>query len=152
VPARRNSAESVEQAQPNPLSYPVKLVVSEGEKIKEQDAALIFDSGRLVVRSRGSALDLKAFPYSAIRTVAYSYSSHPLYRTSSGPTAIFAIPLFFVKGKKHWLSIRAGEDFGVVRMEKENYTSIISALELRAGLDVEMLGEADSSRLAGRKP
>ena len=54
---------------------------------------------------------------------------------------IFALPVFFMKGKKHWLTIAAEGDFAVLRLDKNNYRIILPTFEARTGKRVEAVAE-----------
>ena len=51
------------------------------------------------------------------------------------------LPLFFMKGKKHWLTVETEDDQLGFRLDKNNYERILDALEDKSGVDVEMIIE-----------
>jgi hypothetical protein len=122
----------------------LKLLLPKGEKIEEHDVAVLFESSRVVIRSRESGRDLKVFSYANIKSAEYSYSNHPRWKTGAGVAAavgVFAIPIFFMKGKKHWLSIQAGSDYGVLRLDKSQMKVFIAAFESHTKVKIETVGE-----------
>ncbi len=54
---------------------------------------------------------------------------------------VFALPVFFMKGKKHWLTIAVEKDFAVLRLDKKNYKLILPTFEARTGRRVEAVAE-----------
>lgn len=121
----------------------VKLMVNTGDKAEEQDAMLRFDDDALIVRSRSGAV-LKTFPYADIRSAEYSYAKSPRWKSGIGlavAVGIFALPVFFMKGKKHWLTIGAEKDFAVLRLDKRNYKLILPTFEARTGTRVETVAD-----------
>ena len=44
---------------------------------------------------------------------------------------VFAAPLFFMKGKKHWLTFETEEDRLALRLDKRNFKDILSAVDRR---------------------
>jgi hypothetical protein len=121
----------------------VKLMVNTGGKAEEQDAVLSLEDEAVVVRSVGGTV-LKTLPYANLKSLEYSYSKSP--RWKSGAVAavfvgVFAIPIFFMKGKKHWLTAVAGEEFALLRLDKNNYKIIVPALEAKTGLKVEVVAD-----------
>jgi len=121
----------------------VKLMVNTGGKAEEQDAILSLEDEAIVVRSKGGTA-LKTLPYAGLTSMEYSYSKSP--RWKSGAVAavfvgVFAIPIFFMKGKKHWLTAVAGEEFALLRLDKNNYKIIVPALEAKTGLKVEVVAD-----------
>ena len=117
----------------------IKLMVSTGEEAKPTDAILVLDKEALIVRSKKGGATLKSLPYASIKSAEYSYSKSP--RWKSGAVAalaigVFAIPLFFMKGKKHWLTIGGDGDFALMQLDKSNYKIILPAFEARTGHNV----------------
>ncbi len=121
----------------------VKLMVNTGEKAEEQDAVLHFGEDALTVYGKGGAI-LKTFKYADIKGGEYSYSKSPRWKSGVGAAiavGVFAIPVFFLKGKKHWLTIAAEKDFAVLRLDKKNYMLILPSFEARPGKSVEAVAE-----------
>jgi serine/threonine-protein kinase len=118
----------------------VKLVLAEGEKTREVDALLKLTGDRLTVvdKSRGSVL--KEFSYTVIRGAVYSQSRHPRWKSGLGAAAavgVFAAPVFFKNGTKHWFTIQTDDDFAVLQLDKNNYRVILPAFETRSRVAVE---------------
>ncbi len=121
----------------------VKLMVNTGEKAEEQDAVLHFGEDAVTVYGKGGAI-LKTFKYADIKGGEYSYSKSPRWKSGIGAAiavGVFALPVFFMKGKKHWLTIAAEKDFAVLRLDKKNYKLILPAFEARTGKTVEAVAE-----------
>jgi hypothetical protein len=121
-----------------------KLMVNTGEGTVPTDAIVVLDNDTLVVRSKKGNATLKSFPYTSIKSAEYSYSKSP--RWKSGAVAavavgVFAIPLFFMKGKKHWLTIAGEGDFALLQLDKSNYKIILPAFEARSGIKVVTVAE-----------
>lgn len=122
----------------------VKMVVQTGEKSTETDAVLRFEADRMVVRSKKSGGDLKVFPYTEIKSADYSYSKHARWRSGAAlavAIGVFAIPMFFMKGKKHWFTVQTANDFAMLHLDKGNYAVVLPTFETRTGLKVETVGE-----------
>lgn len=124
--------------------HKVKLMVNTGDKPAETDVTLFLEPDRLVVRSKAGGAELKSFPYSAVKAAEYSYSKSPRWKSGVGAAVavgIFALPIFFMKGKKHWLTIHAENDYALLRLDKGNYKIILPAFEARTGVKVETVAE-----------
>lgn len=122
----------------------VKLMVNTGDKPAATDVVLRLEEGRLVIRSRDGAADLKTFAYADIKTAEYSYSKSPRWKSGIGvavAVGIFALPLFFMKGKKHWLTVQTNDDYAMMQLDKQNYKIILPAFEARSGIKVEAVAE-----------
>lgn len=121
----------------------VKLIVNTGEKGEEQPAILRFEDDAIVVRSPAGNV-LKTLPYAEVKTAEYSYSKSPRWKSGIGvavAVGIFALPVFFMKGKKHWLTLTSEKEFAVLRLDKSNYKLILPAVEVHTGKKVETVAE-----------
>ncbi|RMG08249.1 MAG: hypothetical protein D6735_01905 [Acidobacteria bacterium] len=124
--------------------HKVKLLVNTGDKGAEADVILRLEEDRLVIRSRAGGSDLKVFPYSSIKSAEYSYSQKPRWKEGIATAffiGIFSLPVFFMKSKKHWLTITTDKDFAVLRLAKKNYKVILPAFEAHSGLKIETVAD-----------
>ena len=121
----------------------VKLMINTGDKAEEQEAVLRFEDETLEIRSKSGTL-LKVLPYSEIKSAEYSYAKSPRWKSGIGLAVafgVFALPVFFMKGKKHWLTLAAERDFAVLRLDKGNYKLVLPAVEMHTGRKVETVSE-----------
>ena len=121
----------------------VKLMVNTGGKAEEQEAVLRLEDESLVILSKGGTA-LKTLRYDTMKSMEYSYSKSPRWKSGTAAAiavGVFAIPIFFMKGKKHWLTVVSGNEFAVIRLDKNNYKIVLPALEARSGLKVETVAE-----------
>ncbi|MBK9152791.1 MAG: hypothetical protein IPM25_00905 [Chloracidobacterium sp.] len=139
-----------------PGVYDVELVVSTGKKSVETDADIFFEEkGFRVVPDKNNFKDQgKEILYSEITQADHSFSKKPML-SGGGAVAtallvgvIFAVPFLFIKKKKHWLTVQAGEKFAVIKLGDRNFRQIVA--ELRAkGVTVNDL--KDESKPGGGK-
>ncbi len=123
----------------------VKLLLSTGGEAKETDALLKLEDGKLVVQSKKEGVLLKEIAYDDIKSAQYTYSRHPRWKEGIGfavAVGVFAAPIFFMKGKKHWLTLQTASDYALLRLDKNNYQIVILALETKGGVQVEVSGES----------
>ena len=140
----------------NPLYWKrVDFYITHEGKPEKFDARLILDpTTRMITvadEKHPEAFAFASIPYDALTSVTYSYSKHPRWKTGAAlliPLTVFALPFFFLKGKKHWLAVTFegvpdhDEGFLYLRLDKNNYLQIIAAIEGQTGLPVERLGES----------
>jgi hypothetical protein len=131
----------------------VDLIVERGGQSEDYDVRLILDptAKLLAVTDEDNPTRTRhaEIPYSAIKSVSYSRSEHPRWKSGAGVAVaigIFALPIFFMKGKKHWLTVTHvsadnPEGFLHLRLDKDNYQQIIAAMEAQTGLKVERIEE-----------
>lgn len=137
-------AEGPNTSRPPERFENIKLLVNEGDEAEETDAVLFLEEDRLVVLSEDE-VPLKVIPYESVRSAEYSHSKHPRWKAGLGAAiavGIFALPIFFLKGKKHWLTVQSEDDFAILRLDKRNYKLIQLTFEARSGLPVETVEEA----------
>ncbi len=123
-----------------------QLVVQQGEKSKMVDVLVVFEEDRLLFTDKKKSEVLKAFEYKDIKSAEYSHSKHPRWKTGTAliiPLTIFALPFFFMKGKKHWLTIQTEGDYAVLKLDKKNYKLINAAFEGHSGVEVEFVDFED---------
>ncbi|HNQ15960.1 MAG TPA: hypothetical protein PKM58_10370 [Pyrinomonadaceae bacterium] len=127
----------------------VELIVLENGKQAEKSATIGFDGSAVRIRTKRDS-DAKTFGYSDIRSIEYSYSKAPRWKTGLGlgaasiifpPLLLIAIPIGFTKHRRHWLMIRTEKDFAMLKLSKKNRKLIIATLETRTGIRAEGAGE-----------
>ncbi len=123
----------------------VKLLLSTGGETEETEAVLSLEDGKLLVTSRKEGAVLKEIAYEDIKAAQYTFSRHPRWKEGdgfAGVVGVLAAPVFFLKGKKHWLTIQTADDYALLRLDKNNYQIVLLALETRGGIEVEVQVES----------
>src|SRR5690348_7973463 len=90
----------------------VKMLLPMGDGFKATDVMVKFESTRLVVRSMNDHEDFKVFPYSSIRSAAYTFSKGPRYQATPATIVaanVLAFPLFVRKVERHRLEIQSDQ-------------------------------------------
>lgn len=138
-----SSAASVVERRPvarEPIEFgDIALLIVEGNKSRERDGILRLEAAGLSILDKKSHAVLRTMSYSTIGSATYSQSRHPRWKTASAGVAlggVFAVPLFFMKGTKHWLSLEGSSEFIVLRLDKDNFQSIVPEIQVRTGLTV----------------
>ena len=124
----------------------IKYVIPDDDKGKRLNATLILKLNHMEVRTHQGE-PLKKFDYTEISSAGYSFSKHPRWKSGTAvavAVGVFAIPIFFMKGKKHWYTIQTNEDFAVLRLDKNNYRQVTAALENKIRMH-QVLTEAAST-------
>ncbi len=141
--------------QANELTFKkVKRSIAIGGKVRETNTVLTFtgDAVRLETPS-GRGGRYTVIPYADIKAATYSRSKHPRWKEGIGvalAVGIFAIPVFFMKSKKHWLTIQTDNDSYILRLDKNNFRAVTSTLEARIGKTLEKEIEGVEDRLHER--
>jgi hypothetical protein len=128
----------------------VKLLVPAGEKVSEKSVRLLFLKDELQIETTADKKILKTFKYAEIKDAEYSYSKNPRWKTGLGlgaasllfpPLIFIAIPLGFSKHRRHWLTVKTGDDYVVLKLSKRNRKLILPAFETKTGVSVDGTGE-----------
>lgn len=112
----------------------------EGDKAEQVDAMLVFGDRELEIRNRKNQQPIAGISYDEIDAFTYSKSKHPRWKSGIGvaiAVGVFALPIFFMKGKKHWLSMQHSNEMTALRLDKNNYTMIIGELEAKTGMKLD---------------
>lgn len=128
----------------------IEMLSPDGEKIRELDVRIRFNEDSMEIESKDARVILKKFVYSEIRQAEYSYTKNPRWKTGLGLGAaalafplllVVAIPIGFTKHKRHWLTVRTGNDFAVLKLSKGNRKMFIPAFETHSSVKVIALGD-----------
>lgn len=128
----------------------VELLVPNGDKISEKSVRVRFLESELRIEAVADGKIYKNFKYSEIKDAEYSYSKNPRWKTGLGlgaasilfpPLLFIAIPIGFSKHRRHWLTIKTGGDYAVLKLSKKNRKLILPAFESATGVTVSGAGE-----------
>lgn len=122
----------------------VRWMKPNGDKAKEVKVRLRFEPEKVLVLNKKSSLIILEIPYSEIRNLTYSRSKHPRWKTGLVAVAlvgVFAAPLFFMKGKKHWLTVMEEKDAFAFRLDKKNYNEVVREFEAKTGQQADWIEE-----------
>ena len=118
-----------------PVQFRAKVLVKEDDKSRERDATVRLAEGQVTVTGSDRAI-LGALPYEAVVSVIYSKSKQPLWDGPAGATLIQQVDggaFGFLKGGRHWVSLRTKERFIILRVEENQVASVLSLIEERTG-------------------
>ena len=119
--------------------YDVELAVPKDKKTVMTDATLSFEGTTMkILPEKKSMLEnTKQFAYTDIKQADASYSKKPML-SGGGAIAtallvgvIFALPFLFIKKKKHWMTVQAGNEFAVMQLGDNNWREIAAELQTR---------------------
>lgn len=115
------------------------MVVINGKKSDERDIVVRLLDTRLELVDRKSKTIIQTVPYARIESATYSRSKSPRWKTASAGVllgGVFASPLFFLNGTKHWLTLEGEGEPLVLRLDKNSWERLLPELELRSGFVV----------------
>jgi hypothetical protein len=112
-------------------------MVPKEKKTVETDADIIFEQTtfRVVPDKVAFKNETREIAYADIKQADHSFSKKPML-SGGGAIAtallvgfIFAIPFLFIKKKKHWMTVQAGEKFAVIKLGDQNFRQIVAEFE-----------------------
>ncbi len=133
----------------NEIFSEIKILLPNGAESKETSVIVTFYEDSLHIVSKDKSLE-KRFNYSEIKGAEYSYSKNPRWKTGLGlgaasvlfpPLLLVAIPLGFTKHRRHWVTIKTGDDFAVLKLSKSSRKLFIPTFETKSGVTIEAVGE-----------
>lgn len=118
-------------------TYDVELMVPKDKKTVETDADITFEQTtfKLVPDKAAFKGETREIAYADIKQADHSFSKKPMLSGGGAVAAallvgfIFAIPFLFIKKKKHWISVQAGEKFAVIKLGDQNFRQIVAEFE-----------------------
>lgn len=128
----------------------IELLEPVGDSTRETDVRIRFGEDEMQIESTRRGGTSRTFKYSDIRSIEYSYTKNPRWKTGLGlgatslifpPMLLIAIPLGFTKHRRHWVTIRGEKDYAVLKVSKGIRKIFIPALETHSKVRVEALGE-----------
>jgi hypothetical protein len=122
----------------------IDLLVPKGDKSETKSVRLLFDRGNLILDGDRGEKIYKQFPYAQIVSGEYSYSTSPRWKEAVGAAlliGVFAVPILFMKSKKHWLTVKTANDFAILRLDKDNYKMVLATFETSTGQKVQTVNE-----------
>lgn len=128
----------------------IELILPDGKRVSETDVRVEFGADSMSIIARSNSAILKQFRYADISAAEYSYTKNPRWKTGLGlgaasfifpPLSLIAIPVGFTKHRRHWVTIRTGEDFAVLKIGKGVRKVFIPTFETRSAVKISALGD-----------
>ena len=128
--------------------YDVELAVKKDQKKSVMtDAVIVFnETGIQIVPDKAAFKSFgKEFSYASIKHADASYAKKPMLSgggavaTALLVSVFLAVPLLFIKKKKHWMTVQSEGDFAVMQLGDNNWREIAAEFQTH-GVKVNDLG------------
>lgn len=128
----------------------IELMQPDGNRIRETSVRVVFDDNVMRVVSSSKGTVIKEWNYTDIKAAEYSYTKNPRWKTGLGmgaagvlfpPLLLIAIPIGFTKHRRHWVTIRTGDDFAVLKVGKGVRKVFMPAFETHTSVQIKALGD-----------
>ena len=128
----------------------IELLEPSGSGTRETNVRVEFRADSMAVIGQSSGSVLKGMKYADITAAEYSYTKNPRWKTGLGLGAaafvfpalfLIAIPIGFTKQRRHWVTVRTGNDFAVLKVGKGIRKMFIPAFEMHTSVNISALGD-----------
>jgi hypothetical protein len=118
----------------------VKVLVAQGDSMREGDAVLTLAADHLVVHDRSGKAEILSLPYRSIVQAFYSRSKQPKWKGADGKEAEAEVDLgklSFFRGDRNWLILTTQAEPVFIRLENSNLQAALAAVQERSGVTVQ---------------
>jgi hypothetical protein len=134
-------------ASPPPAPFRMNAVLGSEAGQRQRRVTVLLEDGIITVTSADAqARVLSRIPYERVRSVTYSQSRDPMWKSPKGPVAVGRssggmLGKFGIYVPRHWIVIRTqgGPEFIVLRVEEGQAARVLEALAQRTGRTAERL-------------
>jgi protein kinase-like protein len=146
-----NLAERTVAAHLPPLMFDARAVVDAGDRHRERKAKVLLAAGALTITADNELMVLLTLPYRRVVSIHYSRGSEPQWNSPSGARPVVRVEagtFGFLKGDRHWISLRSEARFIVLRVNETQVEPVLRALEARTGHKPERIAEREDLKQA----
>ena len=118
----------------------VKILVTQGDDLRDRDAVLTFGADQLSVLDRAGKAEIVSLPYTAIVRAFYSRSKQPKWKDPDGKEAVASVnmgKLGFFRGDRNWLILTTQASPVFIRFESGDLNAVLSAVQQRTGKPIQ---------------
>ena len=138
-------AAPAEAAAPVPDAAPitiddVKVLVTQGDSLRDRDATLRLAGDHLSVLDRDGATEMLSLPYASIVGAFYSRSRQPKWKGPDGREIEVSVDqgrLGFFRGDRNWLIFTTQAEPVFIRVENAQLQATLAAVRERIGITVQ---------------
>ncbi|HXH70549.1 MAG TPA: hypothetical protein VNI60_09490 [Pyrinomonadaceae bacterium] len=125
--------------------YKVQMLVGSGKNIEAKSAVISLESDRIKIRGSKKPFETKYISFTEIESADYTFSDRPRYTVATLGALAFgvaALPVFFMKTKKNWLTINADKNSAILQLQSDNYRMLLLAMQSK-GIKISDSGNRD---------
>ena len=124
-----------------PLTFnDVKVLVMQGNSLRDRDAVLSLAGDHLSVLDRSAKNEILSLPYASITQAYYSRSKQPRWRGADGKEQVASADagkLGFLRGDRNWLILTTQGSPIFIRLENANLQKVLAAVQERSGVPIQ---------------
>jgi hypothetical protein len=124
-----------------PLTFnEVRLLVAEGDRVREREGMLQLGDGRVSIVTAGGGAPIMSLSTDALTGIFYARSKQPRWRDASGQTVESKIDLGrlgFLRSDRNWVILLNSGEPVIFRIEDSAMRTILPALQERTGQKIQ---------------
>lgn len=125
--------------------YKARMLVGGDKDIEDKPVEISLEEDRIKIRQTKKPFTTKYILFTDIENAEYTYSNRPRYTAATLGAIAFglaALPVFFMKTKKNWLTINAEKNSSILQLQSENYRMLLLAMD-KKGIKISDAGDRD---------
>jgi serine/threonine-protein kinase len=118
----------------------IKVVVAQGDSLKDRDAVLNLAGDHLTVTERSGETEILSLPYTSIVTAFYSRSKQPRWQGPDGKETSAEVDmgkLGFFRGERNWLIFTTTTGPLFIRFEDRDLQTMLATVQERTGRPIQ---------------
>ncbi len=118
----------------------VRLLVAEGDRVREREGVLTLADGQVSIVTPGGSAPIMSVANSALSGIFYARSKQPRWRDASGQTVESKIDLGrlgFLRSDRNWVILITGGEPVIFRIEDSALRTVLPALQERTGQKIQ---------------
>jgi hypothetical protein len=118
----------------------VKVLVAQGDSMRERDAVLTLTGDHLTVTDRSGKTQILSVPYPGIQQAFYSRSKQPKWKKPDGTEEVTAVDLgkmSFFRGERNWVILTTQGAPVFLRFEDAALRTVLPAIQERTGVKIQ---------------
>ena len=116
----------------------IKVLVRQGNNLRESDAVMTLTGSDLAVQSGGK--EIVSLPFASITQAFYSRSKEPKWKGPDGKEQSASVDLgrmSFFRGERNWLIITTGAERVFIRLEDSQMRTALASFQERTGIKIQ---------------
>ena len=118
----------------------VKIVLADGNNLRDRDAVLRLSGDQLSVLDRSGNTEILSLPYKAVAGAFFSRSKQPKWKGPDGKEEEASVDLGalgFFRGERNWVILTTQTGRVILRVENDDLQNVLSAVQQRTGVAVQ---------------
>jgi len=129
----------------NQSVYKAQMLVGSGKNIEAKPVEISLESDRIRIRGSKKPFETKYISFTEIESADYTFSDRPRYTVATLGALAFgvaALPVFFMKTKKNWLTVYADKNSAILQLQSDNYRMLLLGMQSK-GIKISDSGNRD---------